>query len=168
MITHLSEWAKRKPQAPFFCVQGDKQSIEYSYRRAHIAAAALARELERYGMTANGTLACTMYNGTELVLLSLAAAYGGYTLALLNPRLSADERQLRLVELENATGEHGMDVLTNQMVNRLLIDATGFDATGFELNWSRPYSAIKSASMVTMQGLLCLLQVLRAHPKLPF
>lgn len=85
MITHLSEWAKRKPQAPFFCVQGDKQSIEYSYRRAHIAAAALARELERYGMTANGTLACTMYNGTELVLLSLAAAYGGYTLALLNP-----------------------------------------------------------------------------------
>lgn len=133
MITHLSEWAKRKPQAPFFCVQGDKQSIEYSYRRAHIAAAALARELERYGMTANGTLACTMYNGTELVLLSLAAAYGGYTLALLNPRLSADERQLRLVELENATGEHGMDVLTNQTVNRLLIDVTGFDATGFGL-----------------------------------
>ena len=133
MITHLSEWAKRKPQAPFFCVQGDKQSIEYSYRRAHIAAAALARELERYGMTANGTLACTMYNATELVLLSLAAAYGGYTLALLNPRLSADERQLRLVELENATGEHGMDVLTNQTVNRLLIDATGFDATGFGL-----------------------------------
>mgnify|MGYP000730205718 FL=1 len=66
-------------------------------------------------------------------MLSLAAAYGGYTLALLNPRLSADERQLRLVELENATGEHGMDVLTNQMVNRLLIDATGFDATGFGL-----------------------------------
>ena len=32
MITHLSEWAKRKPQAPFFCVQGDKQSIEYSYK----------------------------------------------------------------------------------------------------------------------------------------
>lgn len=38
-----------------------------------------------------------------------------------------------MVELENATGEHGMDVLTNQMVNRLLIDATGFDATGFGL-----------------------------------
>ena len=95
MIMHLSEWAKRKPQAPFFCVQGDRQSIEYSFRRAHIAAAALARELERHGMSATGTLACTMYNGAELVLLSLAAAYGGYTLALLNPRLSPEERQLR-------------------------------------------------------------------------
>ncbi len=133
MIMHLSEWAKRKPQAPFFCVQGDRQSIEYSFRRAHIAAAALARELERHGMSATGTLACTMYNGAELVLLSLAAAYGGYTLALLNPRLSPEERQLRLVELENATGERGMDVLTNQAVNRLLIDATGFDATSFGL-----------------------------------
>lgn len=133
MITHLSDWAKQKPHAPFFCVQGDKQSIEYSYRRAHIAAAALARELERRGMSEKGTLACTMYNGAELVLLSLAAAYGGYTLALLNPRLSAEERQLRLVELENATGERGMDVLTNQIVNRLLIDATGFDASAFGL-----------------------------------
>lgn len=72
-----------------------------------------------------------MYNGAELVVLSLAAAYGGYTLALLNPRLSAEERQLRLVELENATGEQGMDVFTNQIVNRLLIDATGFDAASF-------------------------------------
>lgn len=131
MITHLTHWAKRKPDALFFCVQTDKQSIEYTFRRAHIAASALARELQRHGLQPGATFACNMYNGAELVVLSLAAAYGGYTLALLNPRLSAEERQLRLVELENATGEQGMDVFTNQIVNRLLIDATGFDAASF-------------------------------------
>lgn len=131
MIEHLTDLAQRNPDALFFCVQGDKQSVEYSFRRSHIAAAALARQLERHGMKAGGTLACNMYNCTELVLLALAAAYGGYTLTLLNPRLSADERQVRLVELENATGECGMDVLTKGMVDRLLIDAMGFDAAGF-------------------------------------
>ncbi len=131
MIEHLTEAAKRKPDVLFFCVQRDTYSVEYSFRRANIAVAALARELERHGMKAGGTFACNMYNGAELVLLSLAAAYGGYTLALLNPRLSAEERQIRLVELENATGECGMDVLTNETVNRLLIDATGFDAASF-------------------------------------
>lgn len=131
MIEHLTDLAQRNSDALFFCVQGDKQSVEYSFRRSNIAAAALARQLERHGMKAGGTLACNMYNCTELVLLALAAAYGGYTLALLNPRLSADERQVRLVELENATGECGMDVLTKGMVDRLLIDAMGFDAAGF-------------------------------------
>lgn len=131
MISHLSELASRKPNDMFFCVQTGKRSLEFSFRHAHIAAAALARELEKHGMEAGGTLACNMYNGVQLVLLSLAASYGGFTLALLNPRLSAEERQLRLVELENATGERGMDVLSNQVVDRLMIDATGFDAAGF-------------------------------------
>lgn len=131
MIAHLSDLAARRPHDLFFCVQTSKRPVEYRFARAHLAAAALARELERHGMKAGGTIACTMYNCTELVLLSLAVAYGGFTLALLNPRLSAEERQLRLVELENATGERGMDVLTAQMVNRLFIDATGFDVEGF-------------------------------------
>ncbi len=131
MITHLSVAAQRKSKEMFFCVQRNEGSIEYSFRRAHIAACALAKQLQQRGATSSGTLACNMYNGVELVLLSLAAAYGGFTLALLNPRLSAEERQKRLVELENATGERGMDVLTNQNVNRLLIDATGFDAASF-------------------------------------
>ena len=85
MIEHLTEAAKRKPDVLFFCVQRDTYSVEYSFRRANIAVAALARELERHGMKAGGTFACNMYNGAELVLLSLAAAYGGYTLALLKP-----------------------------------------------------------------------------------
>lgn len=131
MITYLADRAQNSADKVFFWVQRDGCSLEYSYRRAHVAAAALARELKRHGVEPGNTIACSLFNGAEMVLLSLAASYGGFTLALLNPRLSDDERTLRVVELENATGDRGMDILDARMVNRLLIDATGFDAIRF-------------------------------------
>lgn len=148
MISHLAEMAHRGADKLFFCVQQDARSIEYSFQRAHFAAAALARQLDRRGVKPGSTIACTMYNGAELVLLILAAAYGGFTLALLNPRLSSDERQLRLIELENATGDRGMDVLTDNVVNRLMIDATGFDAAQFA------YAADESAASLEFESAL--------------
>ncbi len=114
-----------------FCVQREGRSVTFSYRRARFAAAALARELEKHGYRRGTTIACNLYNGSEVVLLSLAAAYGGFTLALLNPRLSSDEQRLRLVELENATGEAGIDVLERRNIDRLMIDATGCDQMEF-------------------------------------
>ena len=77
------------------------------------------------------TVACSLYNGADIAILSLAAAYGGLTLALLNPRLSYDERRLRLVELENATGEAGIEVLGPSAVDRLMLDATGYTLEAF-------------------------------------
>lgn len=131
MIGQLADMARTKAGKPFFFVQGDRRSSTFSYRRTRYAAAALARELERRGMGVGSTVACVLYNGAEPVLLSLAAAYGGFTLALLNPRLSYEERRLRLVELENATGNAGITVLDAPMVNRLLIDALGYGISEF-------------------------------------
>lgn len=131
MIAQMAEMAHRKAGKMFFYVQGSSRSVAFTYRRARFAAAALARELERRGIRPGSTIACNLYNGAELVLLSLAAAYGGFTLALLNPRLSYDERQLRLVELENATGEKGMEVLSEGTIERLVIDATGYRIVEF-------------------------------------
>lgn len=127
MIAQLADMAYRKAGQMLFCVQRDGRSVTYSYRRTRFAACALARELEKHGYGRGTTLACNLYNGAETVLLALAAAYGGLTLALLNPRLSADERRLRIVELENATGEVGIDVLEKHTLERLMIDATGYD-----------------------------------------
>lgn len=131
MIAHLAEAAYRKAGQMFFCVQKDSRSVTFSYRRTRFAAAALARELAKHGYGRGTTLACNLYNGAEIVILSLAAAYGGFTLALLNPRLSYDERKLRIVELENATGEAGIDVLEQPAVERLMIDATGYGLADF-------------------------------------
>lgn len=124
MIAQLAEMAYRKAGQMFFCVQKDARSVTFSYRRARFAAAALAQQLAKHGYGRGTTLACNLYNGAEIVILSLAAAYGGFTLALLNPRLSYEERKLRIVELENATGEAGIDVLEQSAVERLMIDAT--------------------------------------------
>ena len=131
MIAQLAEMAYRKAGQMFFCVQKDARSITFSYRRARFAAAALAQQLAKHGCGRGTTLACNLYNGAEIVILSLAAAYGGFTLALLNPRLSYEERKLRIVELENATGEAGIDVLEQSAVERLMIDATGYGLTDF-------------------------------------
>ncbi len=131
MITHFADMAYRKAGQMLFCVQREGRSVTFSYRRARFAAAALARELEKHGYRRGTTIACNLYNGSEVVLLSLAAAYGGFTLALLNPRLSSDEQRLRLVELENATGEAGIDVLERRNIDRLMIDATGCDQMEF-------------------------------------
>ncbi len=127
MIGQLAKMARYNANKMFFCVQRDGRSITYGYGRTRMAAAALARELEKHGYRRGTTLACNLYNGAETVLLALAAAYGGITLALLNPRLSAAEQRLRIVELENATGEAGIDVLQAPTVERLFIDATGYD-----------------------------------------
>ena len=131
MIAQLAEMAYRKAGQMFFCVQKDARSVTFSYRRARFAAAALAQQLAKRGYGRGTTLACNLYNGTEIVILSLAAAYGGFTLALLNPRLSYEERKLRIVELENATGEAGIDVLEQSAVERLMIDATGYGLADF-------------------------------------
>ena len=98
MIAQLAEMAYRKAGQMFFCVQKDARSVTFSYRRARFAAAALAQQLAKRGYGRGTTLACNLYNGAEIVILSLAAAYGGFTLALLNPRLSYEERKLRIVE----------------------------------------------------------------------
>lgn len=127
MINALADMAHRTTEGTLFYVQRDGASLHFSYRKARYAAAALARQLEKRGVSAGGCLACNMFNCAELALLSLAAAYGGFTLALLNPRLSYEERALRMSELENATDVRGIDIAGEQMVNRLLIDATGYD-----------------------------------------
>lgn len=131
MITFLADAARRKASKPLFYVQCDGQSLMFTYRRARFAAAALARECKKHGIGEGSAVACNLYNGAEVVLLALAAAYGGFTLALLNPRLSYDERKLRLVELENALGAAHVTTFDEAMVHRLMIDATGYSINTF-------------------------------------
>ena len=74
MIAQLAEMAYRKAGQMFFCVQKDTRSVTFSYRRTRFAAAALAHQLAKHGYGRGTTLACNLYNGAEIVVLSLAAA----------------------------------------------------------------------------------------------
>lgn len=102
MIQELAVLAREAGGKVFFHAQMDEGPLSFSYRQTRFAACALARELAKRGVTAGSYVACNLYNSPAFVFLVLAAAYGGFTLAVLNPRLSDEERLLRKVELENA------------------------------------------------------------------
>lgn len=126
MISQLGYLAQRKGTQIFFHAQTDEGSLSFSYQQTRLAAAALARELANRGIKRGGYAVCNLYNGPEFVFLALAAAYGGFTLAVLNPRLSEAERNLRKVELESATGCGAIEVLTEKSIRRILIDGLGY------------------------------------------
>ena len=125
MIKELQRLAQGKGDNVFFYAQGNKNTLSFSYRQTRFAAAALAREIEKRGISKTGFVACNLFNGPEFVFLALAAAYGKFTLAVLNPRLSEDEQRLRKIELENATKNGNVDVLSEAAINRMFLEGTG-------------------------------------------
>ena len=109
MIIKLAQLAREKGSKAFFYTQLESGSEVFSYRQTHLAAAALAQELEKKGLGKDTRyIACNLFNGPEFVFLSFAVAYLGATLAVLNPRLSDEERLLRKVELENASNQNNI------------------------------------------------------------
>lgn len=72
----------------FFRVQDGSGSPSFSFAQTNFAASALARELGKRGANSSSTVVCRLYNGPEAVVAALAAAYGGFDLALVSPRLS--------------------------------------------------------------------------------
>ena len=126
MIIKLAQLSQQKGSKAFFYTQLESGSEAFSYRQTRLAAAALAQELEKKGIGADKRyIACNLYNGPEFVFLSFAAAYIGATLAVLNPRLSDEERLLRKVELENASNQNNITILTEEDIQRMIIDALG-------------------------------------------
>lgn len=129
MIRELQRLAQNKGGKVFFYAQLDKNTLSFSYRQTRFAAAALAREIEKRGIAKTGFVACNLFNGPEFVFLALAAAYGNFTLAVLNPRLSKDEQILRKIELENATKSGKVEVLTEEVIDRLLLEGMGLSVS---------------------------------------
>lgn len=126
MIIKLAQLAQKKGTKAFFYTQLESGSEVFSYQQTRLAAAALAQELEKKGLgTKAHYVACNLYNGPEFVFLAFAVAYLGATLAVLNPRLSDEERLLRKVELENASNQQNITILNEEQVQRLIIDSLG-------------------------------------------
>lgn len=126
MIIKLAQLAREKGSKAFFYTQLESGSEVFSYRQTHLAAAALAQELEKKGLGKDARyIACNLFNGPEFVFLSFAVAYLGATLAVLNPRLSDEERLLRKVELENASNQNNIAILTEEHIQRMIIDSLG-------------------------------------------
>ncbi|MDO4854290.1 MAG: AMP-binding protein [Coriobacteriia bacterium] len=105
---------------PFIYLQGEGPSRTYSFAQLNFAAAALARELAKRGAVQGSTVLCRAYNSPELVVAVLAAAYGGFDLALLSPHLSSAKAEEARSQLKSvAISLEEPDFL------RLMLDACG-------------------------------------------
>ena len=105
---------------PFIYLQGEGPSRTYSFAQLNFAAAALARELAKRGAVQGSTVLCRAYNSPELVVTVLAAAYGGFDLALLSPHLSSAKADEARSQLKSAAIS-----LEEPDFLRLMLDACG-------------------------------------------
>ncbi len=101
MIDFFENTARVYPDRVFFTfVSAGGTEISYTYRQTRLAAAALARRLQSMGVNQGDAVIVDLPNNTAFVLLSLAAAYGSFSLVTLNHRLSSAEKLSRMLELE--------------------------------------------------------------------
>ena len=89
------------------------EETAYSYRETRLLSAALARYLRDRGVRPGDYVAVDLPNCPAYVQLMLAAAYGGFTLVVLNNRLTESEKASRLMDVERATGA-GIAVRINE------------------------------------------------------
>ena len=91
MIDVLESSVRIDPDGVFFTfVDEDGTETAFTYRFTRLVSAALARRLQALGARPGEVVAVDLPNSPELIFLTLACAYGGFTLMLLNRRLTAD------------------------------------------------------------------------------
>lgn len=105
MIGMFESMVRRCPQRTCFTfVDEAGEETAYSYRETRLLSAALARYLRDRGVRPGDYIAVDLPNSPLYVQLILAAAYGGFTLVVLNNRLTESEKASRLMDVERATG----------------------------------------------------------------
>lgn len=78
MIIKLAQLAREKGSKAFFYTQLESGSEVFSYRQTHLAAAALAQELEKKGLGKDTRyIACNLFNGTRIRVPLLCCRLSG-------------------------------------------------------------------------------------------
>ena len=100
MIDVLESSVRIDPDGVFFTfVDEGGTETAFTYRFTRLVSAALARRLQALGARPGEVVAVDLPNSPELIFLTLACAYGGFTLMLLNRRLTAGEKLSRIMEI---------------------------------------------------------------------
>lgn len=101
MIDVFESTARANPDSIFFTfIADDGNHIPYTYKQARLVAAALARRIRKQGVRPGELVVVDLANCPEFIFLTLAAAYGDFTLVTLNHALTKTEKLSRVLELE--------------------------------------------------------------------
>lgn len=119
---------RNHPEKPFFRFIDDDGSEQVcTYEEAKIHAAGLALALKRRGIGPRSNVAVDMANCPAFIFAILAAAYGEFTLVVLNHRLTSFEKDSRLQDLKITSGIETSYTLTRRGVATLLDRALDFE-----------------------------------------
>ena len=105
MISVFESMVRQCPQRTCFTyVDESGAESAFSYRETRMMSAAIARNLQARGAKSGDSIVVDLPNSPAYVFLMIAAAYGGYTLVVLNNRLTASEKLGRVMEIERKPG----------------------------------------------------------------
>lgn len=100
MIDVFESSVRIDPDSIFFTfVDEEGAQTAFTYRFTRLVSAALARRLQSLGVRPGEVVAVDLPNGPEAIFFALACAYGGFTLMLLNRRLTPGEKLNRTLEV---------------------------------------------------------------------
>lgn len=133
MIPQFEQTARERPHDTFFYFAEDDGTCQpYTYEQTRIYAAYLGARLRDLGASRGAYAVVDMQNCPEFVFASLAAAYGGFSLVLLNHRLTDEEKEERIADLNMIGGIDASLMLTEERVRELIapVTASGLDPAG--------------------------------------
>ncbi len=110
MIEVFESTVRRSPLKTCFTYVDASGAIErFSYQETRLYAAAFAQVLKQQGISRGDCVVLDLPNCPAFIFLMLAAAYGGFTLLVLNSRLTSAEKTSRVLSVEQ---KHQMRVAT--------------------------------------------------------
>ncbi len=156
MIDMFESMVRRCPKSICFTyVDKTGESVSYTYRELRLLSAALASHLQSRGVQPGSYVSVDLPNTPAFIHVILAAAYGNFTLIVLNNRLTTGEKLSRIMEIERTSNapisiridETNIDNLMRQAARLLAIDTL---PAGLEQSSSRgPVSASAGRSGFT-------------------
>ncbi|MCR5582470.1 MAG: o-succinylbenzoate synthase [Eggerthellaceae bacterium] len=122
ILQHIEDRIAKSPQAPCF-IDASAEYAQVNYVEVRRSAARLGMALEAADIRRGSVVASDMGNCPAFLYLLLAAAYAGFTVVMLNARLTAQEKAERLRSAEVALQVSGMRVLREADVLGLIQNA---------------------------------------------
>lgn len=130
MISAFEAMAREYPNHTFFTFVGTEgEQVRFTYRQCRMMAASLAQCLLDRGVTKGSSISVDIPNHPIWPILVLAAAFGGFSLVLLNHELSAGEKLSRLLELERSP-----EVTISYRIDRSNVDSLFARASNMTLS----------------------------------
>ena len=134
----ILESRANEPQ-DFICFLDAESGQTCTYFDLRLRGVWLARELEAQNVVRGGVCAVDMANTPELLYTIAAAAYGGFTLLLLNNNLSDAEKKRRVADVKQAMRVKHLPVLSESTARALIAEAdtAGPNARNVLAQWAR-------------------------------